>query len=485
MYTLISFFIILFIISFSKNEKLIFVELQSRHGARAPLVFNESNQDYLGQNWTNLGELTGIGQRMEYILGLRNRIRYINKYGFLSKKFDPHEILVFSTSINRTLLSMTSQLLGLYPITESSGEILNSEQLEISIPPINISNVEIEEINSLGNWSMPNNITLIPIHMISPSEKRIVVYDNIECKEKVDAITLKNKNENKYLVKLTKDFYKNYQKNLSKVLPFPKNNDFEDIGKLCDALFADSLEGKDLTYFFNKTNIDKDILFEKCNDILGASFSHKLFGDEKNEVLLLEESQILREMIHYMRQRVDADKNGEKIEDNITDYSRPKMVIISGHDTTLAAQILFILKYFNLDLNIYKLPTYSAQVAFEVTRNENNENKTLKDSDYFVCFYFNDDLILNTTMDNFINTVEKNIWTTQQINEFCSNKKDKKNTNGKKDKINTNVIIIISLGVLILFLIISIIILIIKIKIKKRDKEDLNSLDSDQLLNEE
>ena len=67
---------------------------------------------------------------MEYILGLYNRRRYITgENPFLSKKFDPHEILVFSTNVNRTLLSVTSQLQGLYPASPEIGDKLTPEQL--------------------------------------------------------------------------------------------------------------------------------------------------------------------------------------------------------------------------------------------------------------------------------------------------------------------------------------------------------------------
>ena len=144
-YLLIVFFSLINIISLSKSEKLIFVELQSRHGARGPLDLNEKNEDLLGEKWSSLGELSGVGQRMEYILGLRNRQRYITNKKFLSEKFNPHEILVYSTSINRTLLSMTSQLQGLYPISLKLGETLNSKQLEFSNPPIDFSYEEIEQ----------------------------------------------------------------------------------------------------------------------------------------------------------------------------------------------------------------------------------------------------------------------------------------------------------------------------------------------------
>ena len=168
------YFLIIYILSFSKNEKLIFVELQCRHGARAPIELNENNDDLLKEKWSNVGELTGIGQRMEYVLGLKNRYNYItNKYKFLSEKFDPHELLVYSTFLNRTLLSMTSQLQGLYPMSSKKGEILNFQQKEFFTPPVNISYEEIEkEINNLNESALPNYMTIIPIHMISPLEKK-------------------------------------------------------------------------------------------------------------------------------------------------------------------------------------------------------------------------------------------------------------------------------------------------------------------------
>ena len=74
---------------------------------------------------------------MEYILGLRNRQRYIVKNNFLCKQFDPHEILVYSTNVNRTILSISSQLQGLYPLYTQSGYSLTENQIKVSIPPVN------------------------------------------------------------------------------------------------------------------------------------------------------------------------------------------------------------------------------------------------------------------------------------------------------------------------------------------------------------
>ena len=472
-------FIILNIIILSINKELIFVELQSRHGARAPLELNENNEDIVGEKWPFVGELTGVGQRMEYVLGLRNRYKYITKKEFLSEQYDPHELLVYSTSLNRTLLSMTSQLQGLYPMYGKNVELLNQEQVEKSIPPIDIDYDEItNELKRIKNTPLPDFMQIIPIHMINPSEKKINVFDYVDCKQNVEKVTKKNMEQKKTIKDLVQFFKDNYSQNLTENNIIPKNFEYniDNVSKICDAIIVDSTEGKPMKNFFDKTKFDKSFLIEKCNEVLKINFRDKLYGDDDMKILFLEESTVLREMIHYMKQRVDDDINVTKIE-NVQDYSRPKMVIISGHDTTVSAQVIFILKMFKLPLSLYELPTYSAQTTFEVTREEDNKNKKLTYSDYNVTFYFNDKVILNTTMDNFIKTVENKLWSASQIDQFCYE--------DIQDNDNSNyMIILIATSAFTLLLLIIIIILIVKITKKNKD-DDVNSMDSDKLINEE
>ena len=99
-----------------------------RHGARAPNTLDENFKDTLGEKWTTPGELTGVGERMHYLLGLRNRNRYITEKHFLSEKFDPHEMLIISSFYNRTLVSASSQLQGFYPESAELGETLTETQ---------------------------------------------------------------------------------------------------------------------------------------------------------------------------------------------------------------------------------------------------------------------------------------------------------------------------------------------------------------------
>lgn len=159
----------------------------------------------------------------------------------------------------------------------------------------------------------------------------------------------------------------------------------------------------------------------------------------------------------------------------------PKMVIIYGHDTTISAQIIFILKMFNLPLEFYQLPTYSAQTAFEVRKGKGN-NEKLTYSDYNVSFYFNDLLILNTPMDIFLKTVENKLWNENQIDKFCyGDIQDNQDNN----LISYFMIILIVASAITLLLLIIIIIMIFKIVKKNKNDDDVNSMDSDKLINEE
>ena len=74
-----------FIVNSQLNDKLIFVMTHFRHGARSPSSV-KNNIDDIGEEWLMTGELTAVGERMLYLLGLRNRIRYINEKKIFIRK---------------------------------------------------------------------------------------------------------------------------------------------------------------------------------------------------------------------------------------------------------------------------------------------------------------------------------------------------------------------------------------------------------------
>ena len=112
---LIHIIINLILISQITNKQILkFVFQIHRHGARAPLKL-EKGIDCYGEKWISENELTEVGKRSHYLIGIRNRRRFIKKYKFLKKKFDPEEVQIYTTDYNRTIQSVYAQLHGLYP----------------------------------------------------------------------------------------------------------------------------------------------------------------------------------------------------------------------------------------------------------------------------------------------------------------------------------------------------------------------------------
>ena len=274
-------FILLSNIILFQSEKLIFVESFFRHGARAPIKLNDDGLDVLGVKWSTPGELTPIGKRMEYILGLYNRKRYITgKNKFLSEKFDPHELIVYSSDLNRTLLSAASLLQGLYPMSPDVGDKLTPEQFNASFPPLNISYEDFaEELNLLNDSALPNYMTLIPIHFISLSNT------TNECVQKSDNIFINNSISKKIISDFVENFNKNYSEILNNFYGRPKDTFFnlDYIIAIFDTLIVDLTEGNDVSQFFIKNNIEINDFLEKRYNVLSINFRDYIFGDDDNQ----------------------------------------------------------------------------------------------------------------------------------------------------------------------------------------------------------
>ena len=419
--SLLLLFIHLFFFSKSDEEdKLVFLYTHFRHGARAPQHINSSYYDMLGHKWTNPGELTGMGQRMHYLLGLRNRIKYIKEEKFLNETYDPHEILIYSSEYNRTITSAAAQLQGMYPIKDEVGLQITEEQEELSVPQVNIDNEEIKkERENLGLKALPHLMTLVPIKLMKDLDRKINVYDLKECtdeREKVKAENYKNIPE---LQKFVADFNTKYGERINNYFGTDsKEYDIVFIYDLCDAFVSDYTDRRDLSDF-EKKNINLDEFHEFCMEFMRLNFLLYFFGDEEKALARLDSSKLMNDSIGHMKNRVDADISGEDIDSKYTDYSRPKMVMISAHDSTSSSDEYFM--YYALGYNVtekYKFPKFANQIALEVCRKKNAKEKRTY-ADYFVKGYFNDDLMFNETLDTFIEKISAQVWTDDKISEYC------------------------------------------------------------------
>ena len=197
----------------------------------------------------------------------------------------------------------------------------------------------------------------------------------------------------------------------------------------------------------NKTGIDQDILIQECFEFSGLNFRDWISGDKDRTLATLETSKIMREFIYYMKRRIDTDINKENIEEKLEDYSKPKMLMISGHDTTISALEMFFVKvFFNNNESYYIHPKFASQVAFEITtfngdkKDENGTviNKTYED--YYINYYFNDKLIFNYTVEEFIKKVEPALWSDSKIDTYCKfdQKEGGDSTDNNKDDDDKN-----------------------------------------------
>uniref|UniRef100_A0AC34RKL2 Histidine-type phosphatase n=1 Tax=Panagrolaimus sp. JU765 TaxID=591449 RepID=A0AC34RKL2_9BILA len=109
----IIFFIFLFV-DFCFGQKLIQANILWRHGDRAPLT-SYSTDLVAEKEWgVHFGELTPLGLEQSFTKGLIIRQRYVRDLKLISPIYDSKQIFVRSTNVDRTLLSASAVLDGIY-----------------------------------------------------------------------------------------------------------------------------------------------------------------------------------------------------------------------------------------------------------------------------------------------------------------------------------------------------------------------------------
>ena len=214
------------LIIFSKSDKLIFTGLHFIPGVKSPFKQDNNGNDLLGINWPSKGELTSSGKKMNYLLGVKNRQRYINKYKLLSETLNPSELVVYHSEDNIAIQSAKLQLQGLYQFSSNKEDILNLEQLDIKIPPINISfadnAIKQNYLNENEISSFINNISFYPL-------------DSKECIAKMDSLTHYNAMKKQSIINLVQNFSLKYRND---------GADISSIYDICETAITDYIEKK-------------------------------------------------------------------------------------------------------------------------------------------------------------------------------------------------------------------------------------------------
>ena len=450
---------------------LIFLYTHFRHGARGPKKLNDSYLDIVGEKWTSLAELTGVGERMHYLLGLRNRKKYIEQEGFLSQKFDPHQMLIFTTGKNRTMISCYSQLQGLYPQRANLGEELTPQQEANAYPPIldelEEKDPDIEQaIKELNGSALPYRMMLAPARMVNDKEVKMSIHNIGECEKKTD--DLKKANEKiKELKEEVAKFNKAYGEKFNKYFKKEKPEfSLKEIRNTCNDFLADFTEDRELKEFKEKTGIDFKVLKTDCLNFIKTYYYYSYYGDEERLLAKIECSKMMREFLFYMKRRLDADMTEIDEDSDYKNYSIPRWILTSGHDSTVSANLVLLLKALGLDMATkFQVPKYASQLALEIRR---NSEKGQSYSDYYIVGYFDNNELFNMKVDEFINKMEKEIWTDQQVDEYCGFYNDDKTNNLHK----TLMIVFICLCAA--FLVSTIVLGVLLYKSKHSDSNTLN-----------
>ena len=467
---------LLFNPSFSKetpditNLDLIFVYEHVRHGGRGPSTSYNSlfknGIDEFRVSWEGEGdgELTLLGRREHYDIGIRNRLKYgktENGLGLIDfNYYDPSEVLFHTTDSNRTQMSLNAELIGMY----LPGTLSNIEERMIneSFPPNkkiwekkeneNLYKKIFEEIKNLGNKAIIDNIPVFNAHSF-PINRTFNLVNNCKNLEKMRMDNIKDKND------LLFGYFLNNSEILKKFFKFENDSFFSDIymmNSIADHYISDYKNGKNLSEFEKETGLNLDEFYSKSTQFYyNWHYNFYCF----NETCSMESSRLMEDLLGFMKRRIEVGKD-------IKSYKAPKMVIDCGHDTTVAPMEMFMYQAWK-DKPEYGINTqycsFACNLYFELYKSKIEENK------YYVFYYIDDELKYIFDYEEFEKGIRKNIYSQEQIEAYClekgGNDGEKEKEENKNENNNTALWVGFSITCFTTLLgIIGIIILIVKIK---------------------
>ncbi|XP_062514774.1 uncharacterized protein LOC134190336 [Corticium candelabrum] len=303
-------FILVFLPSLCISIKLELVSMVFRHGDRSPVVTFPSDP-YQESHWPQgFGQLTQLGMRQQYYLGKYLRHRYMT-FGsdtyLLNGTYSRDEVTIRSTDVDRTLMSVESQMAAFYkPVGKQ--EFLKN----LSWQPVPIHTVPVSEDSLLRAYSMD-----------CPR------YKQLKAEKRNDDDWLQIMRENKQLLKSVQSY-----------TGVDYSIDPDNVYEIVDPLFCELQHGLKLPAWC--TNTTFAVL--KNMSTFGV---FKMF--EGREINRLTSGVFINHIITDMQEKRESKKSHTK-----------KLLVYSAHDTTVAAILS--------GLGVYdkEIPPYASIVMIEL-----------------------------------------------------------------------------------------------------------------------
>ena len=387
------------------NTEIIFVFEHFRHGARSSVFIDKHNTDIYDIKWIGDGELTSVGMRMLYLIGVHIRTKYHN---IINKYISSEELIVYSTDLNRTILSAESQLLGMFP--PEKGEIIEDAFKKYSFPPNEIPLEAQSEIDELGNVSIPSKIRAIPINFFHKEKKPYLLTEESDCPR-----TKYIKQQN-YKKKDVQDFIKNFREKYDdKWMEYFNIKDksiFDNyyfLLEVTDHFISSYIHKRKNLKFFEDEGINLKEYYEECIKFKNISMYEI---ETTQELGIMAASPIFKEMLYYMDNIINLNIKNDTEKKNKT----TKFIMYSGHDYIIAAVQLYLNSIFNTPC-FY--PGFAANQFFELHKSDNANNSKLKEEDFYLQYLYNGELILNVSYSEFKKKIMNKMWSMAEIIDFC------------------------------------------------------------------
>ena len=397
---------------------------------------NESNQDVLGEFWLKEKNLTNLGIRQQYLLGINDKNTYQNF--LIDETFNPKDILIKSKNSSENIQSAYSHLHGIYN-PPNGQKFVYSFNTSIIFP--NYNNLNIDDRNDIDDMidkikndsAVLSGVTIVPVH----------IFDfDLNDKEKCpNYFKLKKNNIEKNKEKFKNIIYNKFNETFGDLFlqAFNKDESFfqnpENLMLYLNTFIIDYITKRKIKSLENK-NLDLKYLYDTAKDLiqkytLNIEFDYD-YNQNENLISTIKSSPILKSLFYYADLRIDYDKNGKRYK---KDSKRPKFVLFSvGKDELYALQIK-LNKTFDIELN--DMNAFSSSINFEVFKTSNESNE---DNGYEINITYNGEIMENFYYDEFKNKFTTNLWDEDQIKKFCKEKDVDKYL--KQNKFNMNIILL-------------------------------------------